>query len=104
MLCRSGRNALSACVVRPNGSGGSHRSLLWRAKAAPPPYDLLFESPDSMNVQPLTGTRVIDLTRVLSGPFSTMLLADMGADVVKVETPQGDTVRSQGEVVNGLSW
>ena len=62
------------------------------------------ESLAPMTIQPLSGIRVIDLTRVLSGPFSTMLLADMGADVVKVETPQGDTVRGQGEVVNNISW
>jgi len=54
---------------------------------------------------PLGGTRVVDLTRILAGPFCTMLLADMGADVVKVEAPgAGDPVRRQGAIKHGVSW
>ena len=49
----------------------------------------------------LAGLKVIDLTRVLSGPFCTMLLADMGAEVIKIEPPKGDNVRNQGDMVEG---
>ena len=54
---------------------------------------------------PLSGIRVVDLTRILAGPFCSMILGDMGAEVVKIETPGiGDPVRRQGAIRDGLSW
>jgi crotonobetainyl-CoA:carnitine CoA-transferase CaiB-like acyl-CoA transferase len=52
----------------------------------------------------LSGIRVVDLSRILSGPFCSMFLADMGAEVVKIEdVERGDPVRQQGALRNGYS-
>jgi crotonobetainyl-CoA:carnitine CoA-transferase CaiB-like acyl-CoA transferase len=53
---------------------------------------------------PLQGERVLDLSRLLPGPYCSMLLADMGAEVIKIEEPgQGDYIRASAPFIEGES-
>ncbi|MDH3641106.1 MAG: CoA transferase [Gammaproteobacteria bacterium] len=59
------------------------------------------ETPGKLDY-PLAHLKVLDMSRVLAGPFAGRLLADLGADVVKVEPPDGDLTRLWGRVVAGV--
>ena len=61
-------------------------------------------TPSTSHKGPLTGITVVDLSRILAGPYCTMMMAEMGARVIKVEPPErGDDARHYGPFVNGKS-
>src|SRR3984957_7966912 len=67
-------------------------------------YDLLILKWEPGMPGPLDGYRIVDLTSMISGPLATMILADQGADVIKVENPDGgDHTRAANNRRNGFS-
>lgn len=58
---------------------------------------------NSAPVSPLQGVKVLDMSRVLAGPFAGRMLCDLGADVVKLEPPEGDVTRLWGRKIAGIS-
>jgi crotonobetainyl-CoA:carnitine CoA-transferase CaiB-like acyl-CoA transferase len=55
---------------------------------------------ETSNRGPLKGVKILDLTTVVMGPYATQILGDMGADIVKVESPAGDNMRAVGPMKN----
>ena len=67
------------------------------ASATPPSYSTSSQSP-----APLDGVRVVEWGEMVSAPFCAKVLAEMGADVVKVEPPEGDAARHAGPFPGGV--
>lgn len=94
------RSPLLRRVPSGLGASGRRRRLRRSCSSSSSSAGAAQEAP----APPLEGLRVLDLTRVLAGPFSSMILGDLGADVIKVEHPtRGDDTRHWGPPFAGAS-
>ncbi len=75
-------------------------------KPSPGVTDQPWRTPSDTDNRPLAGVKILELATIIAGPFSGMLLADFGADVIKVEHPKGDPRRALGNKKNdsSLDW
>lgn len=101
ILCHS--LGLSGSVLSSNLAGISVTSEAFvGCYEIEPEVPLPEPEPRAVN-KPLTGVRVLDFTRVLAGPYCTAMMADLGAEVIKVEAPHGDDYRHIGPFKDGES-
>lgn len=101
----STRPSLAMPIKFTNADGTHYRAPAATARAAAAPFDPpVGRSGAGRPGEPLHGVTVIDLTRMAAGPFCTQMLADLGADVIKVEEPGiGDPTRRNVPMIGGLS-
>jgi crotonobetainyl-CoA:carnitine CoA-transferase CaiB-like acyl-CoA transferase len=99
---RLGSRGGAAPEVKPAPEIGQHQSEIEREVAAPPPQH---PDPEGGSALPYEGLRVLDLTAFWAGPVGTSFLAELGADVIKLESTQRpDFMRLAGSVRNETMW